>query len=307
MKDRTRNTKKPTNKPLATKDLFEFQPHDIILKDDAYHGSKGLQFTEWWYFDAALNDEYSIQFSARILSGLKLSFLFIRFDVYKEGHLIVHKRKIHLLKDVEISKEKPLIKTAQHTKMIGYLDEKTGNLTYDISFQMDEVAAELRFIGITKGWKGKHEADDWWVVSLPRAKVTGTITLHQKTLTVQGSGYHDHNWNVKIFALKKIQPLLVINTIDNGYINIPPRNLHLTDSNVYEENKKMIPHEFNLDAQTDTVSLHVTMKSIDTHHSKIFPLMDYWRYHVKCTGSITIDSKTESIDNLYIAEFLKFR
>jgi hypothetical protein len=36
-------------------------------------------------------------------------------------------------------------------------------------------------------------------------------------------------------------------------------------------------------------------------------LMDYWRYHVKCTGSVTIDSVTESIDNLYIAEFLKFR
>jgi hypothetical protein len=333
MNNHTTNINKDTNQSIKPIDTFEFHPQDIVLKDDAYHGSKGLQFTEWWYFDAALDDGHSIQFSARILSGLKLSFLFIRFDIYKEGHLIVHKRKIYFLKDVEISKEKPLIKIAQQTIMKGHHDEKTGNLVYDISFQMDKIAAQLQFIGITKGWKGKHEADDWWAVTLPRARVTGTITLEQQTITVHGSGYHDHNWDVKIFALKNIgwywgkiysdrtaitwanilrtavkaQPLLVINTIHNGYINISPRDLHLTASDISKENNKMIPHRFNLDAKTETVSLHVTMKSIDIHHVKIIPLMDYWRYHVKCTGSVTIDSVTESIDNLYIAEFLKFR
>jgi predicted secreted hydrolase len=316
-----------------TKDTFEFIPLDLMLKDDAYHGSKGLQFTEWWYFDAALNDDYSIQFSARILSGLKLSFLLIRFDIYKGGHLVVHKRKLHLLKDVEISKEKPFIKIHDGTIMDGYQDEQTGNLVFDISIRMDEITADLRFKGITKGWKGKHEADDWWAVALPRAQVTGTISMQQGTLTIHGSGYHDHNWNVKIFALKNIgwywgkiysdrtaitwanilrttikkQPLLVINTLHNGYINIPPRNLRITASDISEENGKMIPHAFTLQAKTETATLQVTMKTVDIHHVKIFPLMDYWRYHMKCTGSVTIDSETESIDNLFIAEFLKFR
>jgi hypothetical protein len=333
MNNHNTNNKKETTQFDRLTDTFEFSPQDIILKDDAYHGSKGLQFTEWWYFDAALNDGYSIQFSTRILSGLKLSFLFVRFDIYKEGHLTVHKRKIHLLKDVEISKEKPFIKIAERIVMKGYLDEKTGNLIYDISFKMDEVAAELKFIGTTKGWKGRHEADDWWAVALPRAQVTGTITIHQEIIEVHGSGYHDHNWNVKIFALKnigwywgkiysdrtaitwanilrttvKVQPLLVINTIHKGYINVPPRNLHLIATDISKENGKMIPHVFTLDAETNTITLHVTMKTVDIHHVKIFPLMDYWRYHVKCTGSVTVDSETESIDNLYIAEFLKFR
>ena len=333
MKDLNISNVKPTNRFEETTDTFGFSPQDIILKDDAYHGSKGLQFTEWWYFDAALNQDYSIQFSARILSGLKLSFLLIRFDIYKEGHLVIHKRKIHLLKDVEISKEKPFIKIAERTIMKGYPDEKTGNLIYDISIKMDEVTAEFQFIGTTKGWKGKHEADDWWAVALPRAQVTGKITIQQETFTVQGSGYHDHNWNVKIFALKnigwywgkiysdrtaitwanilrttvKVQPLLVINTIHKGYINVPPRYLRLTATDISEENGKMIPHVFILDAETNTITLHVTMKTVDIHHVKIFPLMNYWRYHVKCTGSVTIDSETESIDNLYIAEFLKFR
>jgi len=69
----------------------------------------------------------------------------------------------------------------------------------------------------------------------------------------------------------------------------------------------MIPHVFNLDAKTNTVTLHVTMKTVDIHHVKIILLMDYWRYHVKCTGSVIVDSEIESIDNLYIAKFLKFQ
>lgn len=329
------STKKdtPTNHNGAPEDMFEFQPLDITLKDDAYHGSKGLQFTEWWYFDAVLNDEKSIQFSARILSGLRLSLLLVRFDIYKKGRLVVHKRKMHLLKDVEISKEKPYININHRTKMEGYLDDTTGNLVYDISFEMDDVSAQLHFVGLTKGWKGKHEANDWWAVALPRAQVTGTISQAQETFEVHGSGYHDHNWNVEVFALKnigwywgkiyskrtaitwanilrtrvKVQPLIIINSIHNGYINISPRNLRLTASDITEENNIMIPHAFNLDAETDRVSLRVTMKSVDIHHVKIFPFMNYWRYHLKCNGSITIDKETESIDEIYIAEFLKFR
>lgn len=326
-------TNKNTKKSEKQVKIFEFQPQDITLKDDSYHGSLGLQFTEWWYFDALLNDGYSIQFSIRILSGFKLSFLFVRFDIYKEGHLVVHKRKIHLLKDVEISREKPFIKISQRTIMNGYLDEKRGTFIYDISLVMDDITAQLQFIGITQGWKGKHEANDWWAVALPRAQVKGMITRRQQSIDVYGSGYHDHNWNVKIFALKNIgwywgkiysdhtaitwakilrttvktQSLLIINTVDNGYINISPMNFKITATDIYEENRKMIPHIFNLDAKTDKVTLHVTMKCIDIHHVKIFPLMDYWRYHMKCNGSVTINSETESINEIYITEFLKFR
>jgi hypothetical protein len=333
MNQNENSTQEPMNRSPGIPDTYIFSPHDLILKDDAYQSSKGLQFTEWWYFDAVLNDGYSIQYSIRILSGLKLSFLFVRFDLYKDGHLVNHKRKIHLLKDVEISKEKPFIKIGDKTILQGTIDEETGKFIYHISVAIKDVSAELQFSGTTKGWLGKHEADDWWAVALPRATVQGKITLQKETITVQGSGYHDHNWNVKIFALKnigwywgkiysdrtaitwanilrttvKVQPLLVINTIHDGYINVPPKDFQIIASDISEENKKMIPHVFTLQAKTNAVSLHVLMKTVDIHHVKIFPLMDYWRYHMKCTGSITIDSKTEVIDDLYIAEFLKFR
>jgi hypothetical protein len=329
----TENNTGMTNEYHRTSDIYIFTPEDLILKDDAYHGSKGLQFTEWWYFDAALNDGYSIQFSVRIMSGLKLSFLFIRFDLYKGGHLVIHRRKIYLLKDVQISKENPFIKIGDRTILHGFLDEKTRNLVYDISVVFDGLTADLRFIGTTKGWKGKHEADDWWAVALPRATVNGTIKLENQTIIATGSGYHDHNWNVKIFALKNIgwywgkiysdrtaitwakilrttvrtQPLLVINRIHNGYINVLPTHFSITETDFSEENGIIIPHAFTIEARAPTITLTVQMKTVDIHHVKIFPLMDYWRYHVQCTGSITVNSTIEEVNDLYIAEFLKFR
>jgi hypothetical protein len=105
----------------------------------------------------------------------------------------------------------------------------------------------------------------------------------------------------------KVQPLLVINLIHNGYTNVLPTQFRISATDISEENGKLIPHVFTLDAQASNISLHITMKSIDIHYVKIFPLMDYWRYHVHCTGSITMDSNTESINELFIAEFLKFR
>ncbi len=315
-----------------TTGTYEFSPQDITLKDDAFHKSKGLHFTEWWYFDAVMNDGYSIQFSALILSALKISFLIFRFDVYKDGHLIFHTRKPHLLGDVEISMEKPFIKIGEKIIIRGYRNEKTGNLVYDALVSVEGLTADLHFFGTTKGWKGEHEAGDCWAVVLPRAHVNGTITLGQQTMSVVGSGYHDHNWNVKIYQMQNIgwfwgkiysdqtaitwanilrtkkieQPLLVINKINKGYLNIPLNNFHFKATDISEENGKMIPHVFSIDAQTPTVTLHVTMKTIDIHHVDLFRFMDYWRYHMRCTGTIIVESETESIDDLYIAEFLRF-
>ena len=332
MNNKTKNGTNSHSRRGRLTDTFDFTPEDITLKDDAFHTSKGWHFTEWWYFDAALNDGYSIQFSPLIVSALKISLLIFRFDIYKEGHLIFHSRKVHLLSDVEISKEIPFIRIGENALIKGHRDETTGNLKYDVSVSIEGLTTELHFTGTTKGWKGKHESGDRWAVVLPRATVDGSITLQQQTMTVHGSGYHDHNWNVKIYQLQNFgwywgkifsgrtsitwanilrtqkiaQPLLVINMMNDGYIYIPPKNFHFTTSDISEEDGKMIPHVFKIDAQTPMVTLKVTMKTRDIHHVKLFGVMDYWRYHVRCTGTITVESTTESIDDLYIAEFLRF-
>lgn len=318
----------------SKKSEFVFYPRDIHLRDDAFHGSKTSRYTEWWYFDTVLNDGYSVQLSVRLISLLRqfLGLAVLRLDIYKDGNLKTHNKKIYPLNNLHLNTDAPLIKAAGKQIMKGYINETSGKWTYDLSFNINDKSADLRFIGTTKGWKGTNPGGDGWGVILPRAEVSGKIEIGKKKIKVNGIGYHDHNWNVKTAAVFNLgwfwgkiysnnytivwatifktgslgQPLLVVNKKNQDYFNIKPGNIQFIAKEIYKENGKEIPHSFFITAQTKNVSIHVAMDVEKIHHVKMLLIMNYWRYHVKCKGSITIDSRSESIDEMHIAEFLKF-
>ena len=95
-----------------------------------------------------------------------------------------------------MSSEIPFVQINGKTTLAGSYDDTTRNFIYDVSFDFAGNAAVLHFVGCTEGWKGQHPSGDWWAVILPRATVTGTITIDNTTLNVEGTGYHDHNWDV---------------------------------------------------------------------------------------------------------------
>ena len=324
------------NYKSSRKSPFSFSPLDISIKDDAFHGSKAPRYTEWWYFDTVLDNGYSAQMSVRVLSIIKkrLVLIFQRLDIYKDGHLIKHCKKRFSLKEFDASQELPIVKLAGKETIRGRVDESTGKWVYDLSFEMNDTAANLRFEGITQGWKGKNPGGDWWAVILPRAEVTGTIKVKNKEITVKGEGYHDHNWDVRgsaarnnhgwfwgkintvsytvtwatIFKTRHLgMPLLVVNKKNDGYINIKPDKINFVGEDLRVENKKLIPHNLVLQANDEKVKLNFQMKVLNTHHVKMMIKMNYWRFHVLCNGSIEVESKKESINETHIAEFLRFK
>ncbi len=315
---------------------FSFSPTDITIKDDAFHGSRSSRFTEWWYFDAILDKGYSVQLSIRVLSIIKNRLVFIipRFDIYKDGKLEKHTRKKYRLKDFHASHDIPFVKLAGKQFIKGHVDKSTGQWIYDLSFEINDASADLRFVGCTKGWKGKNPGGDGWGVMLPRATVTGKIRYNGKEINVKGVGYHDHNWEVKasaamsnfgwywgkinsdnytitwatIFKTRNLgQPLLVANTKNKGYVNVKTENINFVVTDTHIENGKLLPHTFILDAHDENVSVNITMKVLDIHHVKMMLIMNYWRFHLHCKGSIKIGSKEELIDETHIAELLRFK
>jgi predicted secreted hydrolase len=318
------------------KSPFRFNASDISIKDDAYHDSKAKRFTEWWYFDAIFDNGYSIGLNIRVLSIIKNKFvpIYKRTDIYKEGKLIKHHRKKYRLKDFEASKEKPSVRIAGKEVINGYIDKKTGDLTYDLSFSFEDVSADLQFIASTKGWKGNNPGGDGWAVIIPRAEVKGKIKVNNEEINVKGIGYHDHNWDVRYAAAKnnhgwfwgKIysksytvtwatiyknkdigQPLLVVNENNKGYINFKPEEIKFIGDKLKIQNKKMIPHHFILEADNGKAKLKFSMDTEEFHHDKVMVRYHYWRYHMMCNGIITIDNKTESVKDTQIAEFLRFK
>lgn len=315
---------------------FKFQTSDITIKDDAYHDSKAKRFTEWWYFDAVFENGYSIQLNVRVLSIIKnkLVLIYKRTDIYKDGKLIKHYRDKYRLKDFETSKEMPYVKISRKDIIKGSIDKNTGNLVYNLSFHFKDTSADLKFISSTKGWQGKNPGGDGWAVILPRAQVTGTIKVDDKEISVKGIGYHDHNWDVRYSATKnnhgwfwgKIfsnsftvtwatiyknknigQPLLVINENDKGYINFKPEEINFIGDKLDVQNKKMIPHHFVLEADNGKANVKFSMDAKEFHHDTVMIRYHYWRYHMMCNGTITVGNKTERVQDIQIAEFLRFK
>jgi len=310
-----------------------FSLQDINLSDDAFHGHGMLPYTEWWYFDAMLSNNYSAQMSVHIISAFGKGFVFERLDLYKNGVLITHDSISYHLKEIFASSKVPLVQIHGKTILAGSINNITGNFIYNVSFDFHGSAAMLRFVGCTKGWKGQHQGGDWWAVVLPRVTVIGTITIDNTTMNVGGTGYHDHNWGVsertcfhfgwfwgKFNSLEytatwsvilstraTVQPIMVVNKKNAGYITIPSETIWFSAKDVHLDHFMFVPHFFDIETMTDKVFLVVNMTVIGVDHERFMGFMNYWWYHVKCSGIFMVDGHVEIVDCVFIIEYIRFR
>jgi hypothetical protein len=310
-----------------------FSPQDIELGDDAFHGHGILPYTEWWYFDAMFDNGYSAQMSIRIVSVYGKQMAVMRLDFYKNSVFVSHQSQSYYLNEIVASSTVPLVQLQGKAIMVGSCDNRTGNFIYDVSFDFSGNAAALRFVGCTKGWKGLLNSGAGWAVILPRANVTGTITVNDTTMNVTGVGYHDHDWNVKsrmavsfgwfwgkidssnftatwstILTTRTIvQPIMVVNKKNAGYIAIPSETIWFSAKDVHLDHFMFVPQFFNIETMTDKVFLVVNMEVISVNHERFMGFMNYWRYHVKCSGIFMVDGHAETVDGVFIAEYFRFR
>ena len=97
------------------------------------------------------------------------------------------------------------------------------------------------------------------------------------------------------------------------FYNVPPSGISFIPKEFIQNHNKTIPTEFDLeisDPQSHnktSIQAKISMKTYDLHHTRIFTI-HYWRYHVKTSGTITLGSTTEILnDKLQIIEFLSFK
>jgi predicted secreted hydrolase len=311
---------------------------EITPKDDAFHGSEKKVAAEWWYFDAIFTNSYSIHIGCRTFSRKKLGMIQPFLELYKNGKLEIEKKKRFLFKNFETSKEYPIVKLFKKPVIEFDYDKykKDNKWIYKIDMSLEDCKANLEFIGDVTGFKIETEAESW-TVALPKAKVTGDITYNGKKIKVEGTGYHDHNWNYtfltaltygKCWYWGKIRSknynivwanvvkkdniwdlLAIVNKDQKGFYNINPKNIIFKPDSYILDNKKKTPTYFTLkiDEMIDQthIKADIEMKVKDLHYSSVLR-SPYWRYHVQTSGFISIDDNEEKIDDVQIMEFLKF-
>jgi hypothetical protein len=259
-------------------------------------------------------------------------------EFYKNGKLKVDKKKRFLFRNFETSKDYPLVKLFKKPIIEFDYDKYNENREwiYNIDITINDCKANLKFLGITKGFKIETKAESW-VVSLPKAKVIGEISYNGKKIKGEGIGYHDHNWNYTFLSIltygkcwywgkirsnnfnivwanivkkdKTWDLLAVVNNKQNSFYNIHPENIYFKPDNYICDHRKKTPSNFilKIDDVVDEIPINaeVEMNMIDLHYSNVLRA-PYWRYHVNTSGFISIDGKKEIIDSVQIMEFLRF-
>jgi predicted secreted hydrolase len=306
---------------------------DITLEDDAFHGRGELPYVEWWYFDAKLNNGYSLTLGIHVIDIFTKGIVTTRLNLYYEGTALVKNYEKYFLRDFSASSETPSVYISGNQIIKGTYDTMNKSFLYTVTMTVPGSSINLQFLGTTQGWKQQQQTGDWWVVVLPQAEVTGTITIEDTTINVNGTGYHDHNWGISpwiawrfgwfwgtchsssytitwadILSTRRTQrPMMVINTKEDGYLEIPADTIWFTTEKYSLDHFKRIPLLFTLETITDHVFLVVHMEVLSVDHTVMLGFINYWRYHVRCTGNIIVDGHIEMINDSSIMEYLRFR
>jgi hypothetical protein len=313
---------------------------DITLRDDAFHGTTPYPSMEWWYFDGIFSNDYSIHIGFRILSFNFFQMLKPSINIYYKYDLIVNETTLIPKYNFFVSEEKPLLQIGNNTIMyVNQSNENNENYwTYHVDYNLNDVGVELIFDGTTKGWKYEtlHEG---WTVALPQSKVNGKISIGNEIIHVNGTGYHDHNWNFGIKTpargwswywgkirsenlcfswanIKKtgileqtfLEKIGVLNTINGSYNVIGVENISITPSKFIIDNYRLIPTEFHIYAEQNDILIDVNMETISIHRTDPTMLtIHYWRYFVKISGIIKKGNIVdELIDVPHIIEYMRF-
>lgn len=311
---------------------------EITPKDDAFHGSPKRFAAEWWYFDATLNDDLSVHVGFKTFTRKNKGFVFPLIEIYKNGKLEYISSNRSLFRRTTISKDFPSVQL--NNKPIIHFDkqryEKDGEWCYQVTLKIKELSVDLHFTGITKGWKIETPLESW-TVALPKAKVTGTLTINDKIIPVEGTGYHDHNWNYSMLTAltygkgwywgkimsetmtitwaniikssNKSEILSIVNQDGKQFFNINPSAISFTPKKKIKNHRKKTPTEFSFHindyVDNTTIKAEVEMKTKELHFSRVL-FAPYWRYHVYAKGYLTIGDKTEPVSNIQIMEYMQF-
>lgn len=183
---------------------FGLNPSNIPEKwEDGIRTTGGKGTYEWWYFDAHLDDSstvvivfYTKPFTA-INKGLTP---LVTIEITRpDGSKIT---KTHYGEVDEFSASKDSCNTNIGSNYF------RGNLKeYEIHFQDDDLNLNAKIKRTTESWRPQtgqmyfNDKDYFaWVVPVPKGEVKLDYTYNNKSVQLNGSCYHDHNWGNKNMA-----------------------------------------------------------------------------------------------------------
>lgn len=282
------------------KDPNLFKPR---IKDYAAHNQKYAQNPwEWWYFDAISDDGYSIAdiWLLPVTPKARAPFGCISLDISEPDGNLINLQTDFEKKDVSFSYDHCEV-TAGSSYIRGEWPK------FEVHHEFDGGVLDIVFESLTQGLmeppNGCFIGRDLppatkrymgWVITMPRAKVTGTLSYAGKKISLSGLGYHDHQWgSVELIEDLLLQDSPIFDYWYWGRIHLPKHSLIYWDGQFRPELgssrfKKLWVLEGDKLVEYLTDDIYMDVTEIETD-----PLtgIDYHRTSVLTINSDTIQGK----------------
>ncbi|MEI8003553.1 MAG: hypothetical protein WCG94_04400 [Methanothrix sp.] len=267
---------------------------DASPKDDAYHymsnGVDDQLYNEWWYFNVADNDSqfivvYLLSDPDNISSARKIQ---VQAVAMQDGrpHAMGQRESrgyggdrnapmFDIDKSGFSAEEEPNLRVWGEVVDGATADPIRWDLVYQPAASPWYAIPVQEHIGHLKG--------DWmkWLVYMPSAQVTGTITIGNMTKKLQGTGYHEHAWGR--FALSDPQ-------ITRACVSVPLDGFSLAFAEILGERRVAflgIEKDGKSIAFRDMqIKINYSSYASDNNTNAVFPQA----YHVKAdNGEYSLD------------------
>jgi hypothetical protein len=165
--------------------------------EDGLRTDPDAQSFEWWYLDGALSDgsKLTVEFHTKppFLSPAEPLTPFVSLTLDRADHTNLTRSLVASRDDFECSPDRCDVHIGAN--------RFSGDLRrYEVHVEIDDVAADLRLEGTVPPWRPATghvlfgEEIVAWLPAVPRGVLSGTLTHDGVQQSVDGAGYHDHNW-----------------------------------------------------------------------------------------------------------------
>jgi len=182
-------------------------PGDVTAKDDAFHykywegTSYDGAYTEWWYFNLYdKKEDLQAVFSYQVVDPANVTgqgTAFVGAAAYKGDNIVTTFDLVPLASfeasysaaNVDFGANKISVIDPYSYRINGA--SANGRITWSLHYDRESnpwFAADHTNVA-PDAWEQMS-----WLVYMPRAHVTGTVTVDGQSYDVDSSGYHDHNW-----------------------------------------------------------------------------------------------------------------
>jgi len=299
---------------------------DAVKMDDAFHYKywKGtpydLAYTEWWYFNLYdANQDLQAVFSYQVVDPGNVNgqgTAFVSAAAY-QGNNIVNTFDLFPLSSFSASY------SAANVTLGGNRISVLGQNAYQVegASSNGRIAWNLRYQRAYPSWCAADHVNvapaSWeqmsWLLYMPRALVTGTVTIDGYTYNVQSPGYHDHNWGewdlaqVRWNWAQYSEPGLSFDLGDfinnpNGKASVDVRGHRIVfNATEYKlvhtkwaydtQNKTFYPTESILTADNGLVKMFVRIDVTKTDPLPVFPGQIIYEQPSHFAGSVTFEDR----------------